>query len=68
MSLQNTDKSSQEDKARVLNLFMELGKFQKDLELCKSMIQIQTIYKTKLMPVIDELATLELKSEGKTNG
>ena len=67
MSLQNTDKLSQEDKARVLTLFMELGKYQKELELCKSMVQIQTIYKTKLNPVIDELVTLELKSEGKTN-
>ena len=67
MSLQNTDKLSQEDKARVLALFMELGKYQKELELCKSMVQIQTIYKTKLNPVIDELVSLELKSEGKTN-
>ena len=67
MSLQNTDKLSQEDKARVLTLFMELGKYQKELELCKSMVQIQTIYKTKLNPVIDELVSLELKSEGKTN-
>ena len=67
MSIQNSDNLSQEDKARVLNLFMELGKYQKELELCKSMIQIQTIYKTKLMPVIDELASLEIKSEGITN-
>lgn len=67
MALQNTDKLSQEDKTRVLELFMELGKHQKELELCKSMVQIQTIYKTKLMPTIDELVSLELKSEGKTN-
>ena len=66
MSLQNTDKLSQEDKARVLTLFMELGKYQKELELCKSMVQIQTIYKTKLNPVIDELVLLETKAEGKS--
>jgi len=66
MSLQNTDKLSQEDKARVLALFMELGKYQKELELCKSMVQIQTIYKTKLNPDIDELVLLEAKAEGKS--
>lgn len=60
--LLQSENVSQEDKLRVLELITQLGKLEKELKECKSMITIRDIYTEKLFPVINELTEIEIKA------
>lgn len=53
---------SKEDKLRMLELITQLGKLEKELKECKSMVTIRDIYTEKLFPAINELAEIEIKA------
>ena len=60
--LLQSENVSQEDKLRMLDLITQLGKLEKELKECKSMVTIRDIYTEKLFPAINELAEIEIKA------
>lgn len=60
--LLQSENVSQEDKLRMLELITQLGKLEKELKECKSMVTIRDIYTEKLFPAINELAEIEIKA------
>ena len=57
-----SERVTQEDKLRMLELITQLGKLEKELKECKSMVTIRDIYTEKLFPAINELAEIEIKA------
>ena len=59
---------SQEDQLRLITLIGKLQEQQKEVTKCKSMVELRDMYLNTFTPIVTELADLELKAQGKTNG